>query len=33
MDFISVIADLGLVVFFIILLCVILFYFDNKGDI
>ena len=33
MDFISVIADLGLVVFFVILLGVILFYFEQKGDI
>ena len=32
MDFISVVADLGLVVFFVILLCVILFYFEQKGD-
>ena len=33
MDFISVVADLGLVVFFVILLGVILFYFEQKGDI
>ena len=33
MDFISVIADLGLVIFFVILLGVILFYFEQKGDI
>ena len=33
MDFISVVADLGLVIFFIILLLVILFYFEQKGDI
>ena len=32
MDLISVIADLGLVVFFVILLLVILFYFEHKGD-
>ena len=33
MDFISVVADLGLVIFFVILLGVILFYFEQKGDI
>ena len=33
MDLVSVISDLGLVVFFVILLCVILFYFEQKGDI
>ena len=33
MDIVSVIADLGLLVFFVILLLVILFYFEQKGDI
>jgi hypothetical protein len=33
MDLIGVVADLGLVVFFVILLIGILFYFEQKGDI
>ena len=33
MDLISIISDIGLIVFFIILLCVILFYFEQKGDL
>ncbi len=33
MDLVSVVSDLGLVVFFVILLCVILFYFEQKGDV
>ena len=31
-DFVLVLADIGMVIFFVILLLGILFYFEHKGD-
>ena len=33
MALIGVVSDIGLAIFFVILLCVILFYFEQQGDI
>ena len=33
MDLVGIVSDLGLLVFFVILLLGILFYFEQKGDI